>query len=388
MKLAISCHPTHGGSGVVATELAIALANRGHEVHIVSHERPFRLPDKTKVHFHRVEITDYPLFKYPPHDLNLANLLAELAVEHDLDIIHAHYAVPHAVSAMLARDMVNCCTNGRHVKVVTTVHGTDITLVGSHRAFHRVCRYAMLTDDGTTAVSQWLADRTQRTFDLPTAPQVIPNFVDCDRFTSKGRASYPSDGAFQVLHASNFRPVKRVFDVIRSFAAMRKELPNARLLMVGDGPERGAAIELAAELEIAHAVDFPGTQIDIEQAYRDSHLFLLLSEYESFGLSALEALACGTPVIASRAGGLVEVIEDGQTGRLCPVGDAAAVAAAGIELLTDAGRWQRMSTAAKTDARRRFCLELIVPQYEAFYESVLRGESRSPDARTEETCRS
>lgn len=374
MKIAISCHPTHGGSGVVATELAMALADREHEVHVVSYERPFRLRDRDDIHFHQVNVSEYPLFRYPPHDLTLANLLAELAVNYQLDIIHAHYAVPHAVSAMLAREIL--CDDESHVKVVTTVHGTDITLVGSNRDFYRVCRYAMLKDDGTTAVSQWLADRTQQTFALPDTPEVIPNFVDCDRFTSKGRVDYPADGKITVLHASNFRPVKRVFDVVRTFATIRKQI-NAKLIMIGDGPERGAAEELCAELGLAGDVEFPGTTVDIEQAYREAHLFLLLSEYESFGLAALEAMACGTPVVVSKAGGLVEVVDEGQSGRLCPVGAIDRMAEAGLSIVGEATTWRQFSLEAKVLARKRFCKQLIIPRYEAFYERVLRGEAAS-----------
>jgi len=370
MHIAVSCHPTQGGSGVAATELAMALANRGHEIHVVSYERPFRLADHDNIYFHQVDVTEYPLFRYPPHDLCLANELAEITVEHDLDIIHAHYAVPHAVSAMLAGQMTE-----RPVKVVTTLHGTDITLVGSDRAFYRVCRYAMMNCHGLTAVSQWLADRTVREFELPITPTVIPNFVDCDRFTAKKRASYPADGNLRFFHASNFRPVKRVCDVIRVFERVHRELPNARLLMAGDGPQRGIAMELAAELEITDAVDFPGKTLDIEDAYRQSHLYFLLSDYESFGLSALEAMACGTPVVVSHAGGLVEVVEDGVTGRLCGVGEIDAIAEATLEVVRDRGKWQQMSTAAMTDARRRFCMELIVPMYEDYYEQVATRET-------------
>lgn len=372
MRIAICCHPTQGGSGVVATELALALADRGHEMHVVSYERPFRLHDRPNVHFHRVNVSDYPLFKYPPHDLTLANLLAEVAVTHDLDVIHAHYAVPHTISAMLARDMLG--DRESNVKVVSTVHGTDITLVGSHRDFYRICRHAMMKDDGTTAVSNWLADETQKAFDLPEPPVVIPNFVDCDRFTSKGRLDYPADGEFVLLHVSNFRPVKRVFDVIRVFHQVRQQLPNARLVMAGDGPERGAACELAAELGVCGAVEFAGSQLDIEDAYRQAHLFLLLSQYESFGLSALEALACGTPVLGTRSGGLVEVVSDGQNGRLCGIGQIDDMAAAAVDILSDAANWRQYSLTAKTQARKQYCKDLIVPQYEAFYERVLANE--------------
>ena len=369
MKIAISCHPTTGGSGVVATELALGLAERGHDVHVVSYERPFRLNEHDNLRFHKVNVQDYPLFKYPPHDLNLANKLAQIADEVKLDVIHAHYAVPHAVSAMLARDML--CSCSRSVRVVTTVHGTDITLVGSHHDFYRVCRYAMTRNDGTTAVSNWLADRTQTEFDLDEVPAVIPNFVDCEKFSAEERVGYPGEGEeFVLLHASNFRPVKRVQDVIRVFHLVQERL-NARLVMVGDGPDRGMAEELSSELGIADRVKFVGKKDDMAKAYRGSHLYLLLSDYESFGLSALEAMACGTPVVASRAGGLMEVIDDGVSGRLCKVGDHVAIANAAVEMLHDSARWERYSQEARLRAEDGFCKRKIMPMYEDFYEQVI-----------------
>ncbi len=368
MKIGISCHPTHGGSGVVATELAMALAKRGHEIHVVSEKRPFRLVEMHNVHFHQVNVTDYPLFKQPPSGLCLANELAEVADEHKLDIIHAHYAIPHAISAMLARDMLCECSS--HVRIVTTLHGTDITLVGSDRNFYRICRYAMQKCHGLTTVSKWLAQQTMDTFKLDKTPHVIPNFVDCDRFTPKQRIAYPEDGAFRILHASNFRAVKRVFDVVRVFAEVHKQLPNAKLIMVGDGPDHGRARELAAELGVCDSVEFAGPQLNIEQTYRDSHLCLLLSDYESFGLAALEAMASGTPVVVSKAGGLVEVVDEGQSGFLRPVGDIAAMAEAAVSVLDDRATWQHMSQAAARHAREQFCKDKIIPLYEQFYERV------------------
>ncbi len=367
MRIAISCHPTQGGSGVVATELAMGLAGRGHEVHLVSLDRPFRLCNKQPVHFHRVTIADYPLFKHPPHDLCLANKLAEVIEKHDIQVVHAHYAVPHAISAMLAAQSVR----PHPVRVVTTLHGTDITLVGSHRDFYRICRHAMTQCDGLTTVSRWLSDETVKTFKLTEDPVVIPNFVDCERFSAMGRAPYPTDGQpLRLMHASNFRPVKRVFDVIRVFEKISKQLP-ATLDMVGDGPLLGMAEELAGELGLCDRVSFHGPQTDMATHYRAAHAYLLLSDYESFGLSALEAMACGTPVLATCAGGLVEVVEDGVTGALRPVGDIDAMAAAGLDILRDADRWAAMSVAAAARAKAAFCKDALIGAYEAFYQRVI-----------------
>jgi N-acetyl-alpha-D-glucosaminyl L-malate synthase BshA len=375
MRIAISCHPTQGGSGVVATELAMGLAGRGHEVHLVSDEIPFRLKQQPRVRFHRVRTTDYPLFKYPPHSLSLANKLAEVALDHQIDVIHAHYAVPHAISAIVASQIVK----PYRVRVVTTLHGTDITLVGSHRDFYRICRYAMLECDGVTVVSGWLRDQTMKEFNLPTPPVIIPNFVDCRRFSPLDRVGWPApDEPFQLLHASNFRPVKRVCDIVRVFGKVQRQIP-ARLVMVGDGPERGLAEELAGELGIGHRVDFVGPQVDVERLYRQSHLFLLLSQYESFGLSALEAMACGTPAVVSRGGGLPEVVHDDKTGLHCDVGSIGATADRIIELLGDESRWRAMSQAAAFDANHRFCLDDVIPWYERLYERVMSGDS-APDA--------
>lgn len=369
MRIAISCHPTQGGSGIVATELAHALAVRGHDVHLLSCDPPYRLAADSGVTYRKVNVVDYPLFRYPPHDLCLANELVELVMDHDIDVIHAHYAVPHAVSAILAADVLKPI----NVKVITTLHGTDITLVGSHRDFYRVCRYAMLRSDAVTAVSQWLRQETVRAFDLDhdTAVQVIPNFVDTGRFTPIGRVDYPADGEFQLLHASNFRPVKRVTDIVRVFDLVRRSLP-AHLTLVGQGPDMGLARELCAELDLCDHVTFAGSRSDIEVLYRASHLFMLLSDYESFGLSALEAMACGVPVAASKAGGLVEVVRHNETGLLCPVGDASCIARNIVELLGDRDRWQRTSEAAAHHAANTFATDTVVPAYERLYERLCK----------------
>ena len=367
MKIAVSCHPTQGGSGILASELAMALAARGHEVHLAACCRPFRLLEDSRVIFHEIDVPDYPLFRCPPHDLAVANKLASLVQEHDLDIIHAHYAIPHSVMAILAREVVK----PKEVKVVSTLHGTDITLVGSHQEFFGLTCYTMTHSDALTAVSRWLRDETQRRFALPEPPQVIHNFFSAERFHPHGRMGYPEHGEeFRFLHASNFRPVKRVSDVIRVFHLVRKELP-ARLALVGDGPEKGIAEELVAELGLCDFVDFREPAQDVQHLMQSSHLFLLLSEYESFGLSALEAMACGTPVAATCNGGLPEIVADGVTGILCPVGDANRVAARLVDLLADRAKWESMSAAAARRARETFEAGTIVPQYEALYERTL-----------------
>ncbi len=367
MRIAVACHPTQGGSGIVATELATALAHRGHQVHLAACTRPFRLRADSRVTFHQLHVPDYPLFRFPPHDLSLANKLAGITKEFDIDLIHAHYAIPHAMAALLARQML--CP--RRVRIVTTLHGTDITLVGSHVEFYDLTRHAMTQSDGLTAVSRWLQQETQKRFSLPEPPRVIHNFVDTGRFSPDGRAPYPeSNGEFHVLHASNLRPVKRVADVIRVFGLIQRELP-AKLTILGEGPDKGLAQELAAELGLCRKVTFTSTARDVPAVMRSAHLKLLLSDYESFGLSALEAMASGTPVIASRSGGLPELIDHGDSGLLCEVGDVAGTARAAIALLADRNRWETIGERAAVSVRERFGLGQIVPQYEVLYTEVL-----------------
>ena len=376
MKIVISCHPTQGGSGIVATELATALAHRGHQVHLAAHQRPYRLGEDSGVIFHKVTIPEYPLFPYPPHDLSLANRLAGITRRFGIDIIHAHYAIPHAVTALLARDVVR----PQRARVVTTLHGTDITLVGSLEEFFDLARHAMIQSDALSTVSDWLRDETMRRFRLPSEPEVIYNFVDTDRFHPERRVSYPDgDGEFHILHASNLRPVKRIADTVRVFHGIRKQMP-AHLTILGEGPEKGTARELVTQLGLCGHVTFDSTADDVPAMMRSAHLVLMLSDYESFGLSALEAMACGTPVLASDSGGLPEVIDHGRTGILTPVGDVETAVARGVALLKDQARWQAISAATAEDVRARFTLQRIVPHYEALYERVMKMDDR-PAAR-------
>ena len=374
MKIAISCHPTQGGSGIVATELATALAHRGHLVHLAACTRPYRLREDSGVTFHQIRVPDYPLFRFPPHDLSLANRLAQITKEFEIDIIHAHYAIPHAVTSLLARQIVA----PQSVKVVTTLHGTDITLVGSHAEFFDLTRHAMIQSDALTTVSQWLRDETMRRFALEgalaTPPEVIHNFVDTVLFSPDRRTPYPGEGGeFHFLHASNLRPVKRIADIIRVFDGVQKVLP-ARLTILGEGPQKGLAQELAAELGICQRITFSSTSQDVPAIMRSAHMNLLLSDYESFGLSALEGMACGTPVTASCSGGLPEVIESGESGLLCPVGNTDHAIRAITGLLRDRDQWEAMSRRAAAVVRERFALEKIVPHYEALYARLLKGD--------------
>jgi N-acetyl-alpha-D-glucosaminyl L-malate synthase BshA len=368
MKIAISCHASQGGSGVVATELAQALAERGHEVHIVACTRPFRYDEASGVRFHKVNIPHYPLFRFPPHDLSLANKLAQVTKEHGLDIIHSHYAVPHAVTGLLAKQIV---APEHRVKIVTTLHGTDITLVGSHSDFYDLVRHAILRSDGVTAVSSWLSHETSKRFSLARRPDVIPNFVDTSRFHPEGHVPHPGpEGEFILVHASNLRPVKRIAHIIRVFQQVQEALP-ARLVVLGDGPDKGMAMELAAELQLSERISFDGISREMPRVLRNAHLYLLLSDYESFGLSALEAMACGTPAAVSYSGGLPEVVAGGKGGILCPVNDVNYAARKIIELLADPEKWRAASEAAAAVARERFNANILIPQYEALYARAL-----------------
>ena len=371
MKIGIVCYPTHGGSGVVASELAIGLAARGHEIHIVSYAPPFRLRAfHQNIFLHEIEVSTYPLFKYPPYELGLTTKLVELSETAPLDIIHAHYAVPHASSAYFAKQILG----GRTPKTVTTLHGTDITLVGADPSFYRVVKFAIEKSDGVTAVSRYLRDRTVEEFGIGREIRVIPNFIEADRpEASRGlcsRATYAPKGEMILMHASNFRPVKRIGDVVRVFARVRERIP-AKLLLIGEGPERIFIQQLVRELKLGPDVHFLGEQDQLEPLFFCADLFLLPSEQESFGLTALEAMNCGVPVIGTAVGGLPEVIIHGETGYLLPVGNVAAMAEAAIGLLSDPPRLERFRAQARERAVRSFNADRIIPQYEAFYEEIL-----------------
>ena len=371
MKIGIVCYPTHGGSGVVASELAIGLAERGHEVHIVSYATPFRLRSyHANIFFHEVEAASYPLFKEPPYALGLATALVELVESRGLDIIHAHYALPHAVSAYLAKQIVNA----RRVKTITTLHGTDITLVGADPSFRRVIKFAIEESDGVTAVSEYLRRRTIEEFDIRRDIRVIYNFVDPARSEKNHDACRREDfapaGEKILMHASNFRPVKRVGDAVRVFAKVRELVPS-KLILIGDGPERMFVKQLVKDLRLDDDVQFLGEQDHLEPLFFCADVFLLPSEQESFGLTALEAMACGVPVIASDVGGLPEVIRHGETGFLYPVGETASMARQAVELLNDQALFDRIKTQARERAVNLFPAVKIIPQYEAFYREVL-----------------
>jgi N-acetyl-alpha-D-glucosaminyl L-malate synthase BshA len=370
MKIGITCYPTYGGSGAMATELGIALAERGHEVHFITYRQPFRLPSfLPRVYFHEVDVGRYPLFEFPPYDLALAVRMHEVVLGHHLDLLHVHYAIPHATSAWIAREMLR--QGGADIPIITTLHGTDITIVGQDPSFHAITKFSIERSDRITAVSHFLREETVRAFGCTgCAVETIPNFVDP---TVYDRTRYPPllreelrDGGAVLMHISNFRPVKRVGDVVAIFARVREVMPAA-LVMVGDGPDRPLAEEEARRLGVEEDVHFLGKIDAVAPLLAGADLFLLPSRSESFGLSALEALACGVPVVASDAGGLPEVVRDGVTGRLCPVGDVDAMAAAAIDILADRDRWRAMSAAAAEDARARYSRDAIVERYEALY---------------------
>ncbi len=379
MRIGITCYPTYGGSGVVATELGIELAALGHEVHFISYSQPFRLTGRDEgIYYHEVPVSSYPLFEFPPYDLALASRMLEVAEYHKLDLLHVHYAIPHSVSALLARQMM--AAKGRRLPFVTTLHGTDITLVGLDRSYLPITKYAIQESDGVTSISEYLKEKTITDFAVTRGIEVVTNFVNCDVYTpyadegkraeARRRLAAPDEAI--LMHLSNFRPVKRVVDTVKIFANVVREIP-ARLVLVGDGPDRSAAEWLAHDLGIQSKVNFMGKQERVNELLPLADILLMPSELESFGLAALEAMACKVPSIATAVGGVPELIDDGITGLLYPVSEVEEMAEGALGLLKDKDRLEAMREAGRKTAQKRFCASLVVPQYVRYYEAVLNG---------------
>jgi N-acetyl-alpha-D-glucosaminyl L-malate synthase BshA len=380
MRIGITCYPTYGGSGVVATELGIELAARGHEIHFISYAPPIRMPsDVERISFHEVEVTTYPLFDHPPYTLALASKMSEVAESAQLDILHVHYAIPHSVSAYLARAM----SAPAKLPFITTLHGTDITLVGSNRSYLPITKFSIEQSDGVTAISQYLKTRTVEDFGTRNNIEVIPNFVNCDLYhrndDTRVRSCWAPNGEPILMHLSNFRPVKRVTDVVEIFALVREKMP-AKLVMIGDGPERGSAEWLVRKKKLSGDVFFLGKQDQVHEKLGLADLFLLPSDTESFGLAALEAMACEVPVIGTNTGGMPEVVENGVDGYLVQPHDVAAAGKFAIDLLGRADRGREMGKLARVNARKKFCANDIIPQYEEYYRKVLEAGSAAAKA--------
>ena len=380
LKIGITCYPTYGGSGVVATELGLELAQRGHEIHFISYAQPIRLNRPSEnIHYHEVEVSRYPLFEYPPYDLALATRMAEVSELYELDLLHVHYAIPHSVSALLARQMLASGPKKRKLPFVTTLHGTDITLVGQDRSYLPITRFSIEQSDGVTAISQYLRERTLKEFEVKNNIQVIYNFVNCDVYCrcqdfADQRKEYAPNGERILVHVSNFRPVKRITDVIEIFDRVRKQIP-AKLLLLGDGPDRSPAEWLAVQRGIHEDVIFLGKREQVYEKLAIADVLLLPSELESFGLAALEAMASEVVPIATNVGGVPEVIEHGKSGFLASVGDVDTMARYAVEILQDESNLRKMGKACRDFARARFCTSKIIPQYEDFYRLVLERSS-------------
>ncbi len=371
MRIGITGYPTYGGSGVVATELGQELAARGHEVHFITYARPIRMNlNDPRIHFHQAEVVSYPLFDHSPYTLSLATKMLEVFEKESLDILHVHYAIPHSVSALLARSMAA----PRRLPFITTLHGTDITLVGNNHNFLPITRYSIEQSDGVTSISHYLYKRTIEEFQIKRHIEVIPNFVNCDLYSRTPdpalRALWAPDGEPILMHLSNFRPVKRILDAIEIFARVREKIP-ARLIMIGDGPDREPAQELAMKRGVGADVIFLGKQNDVQLKLSQADLFLMPSQLESFGLAALEAMACEVPVIATNVGGVPEVIEHGVDGYLVEPGEVEIAAKYAIDLLSRADRGREMGQLARLHAKKKYCANDVIPMYERYYEEVL-----------------
>jgi len=377
MRIGITCYPTYGGSGIVATELGLELATRGHDVHFITYANPIRLdPGTPRIFYHEVEVSNYPLFQYPPYCLALASRMAEVAEDYDLDLLHVHYAIPHSTAAMLAQQMV---ASRRRLPFITTLHGTDITIVGMDRSYFPITKFSIEKSDGITGVSQDVRRDTYKVFGVKNEIRVIYNFVNTDiyRPMENRYTTNQTSGEKRLMHISNFRPVKRVNDCVRILAEVLKTTP-AHLYMAGDGPDRPEAHRLARELGLERQVTFLGKQDHVERLFPKMHVLLMPSEMESFGLGALEAMACGVPPVATRVGGLPELVTDGVDGFLEPVGDITAQSRRVVELLTNEPLHQEMAIAARRTAVERFASSKIIPQYEKYYEEVIANGYGKP----------
>ncbi len=387
LNIGITCYPTFGGSGVVATELGKALARRGHEVHFIAYAPPSRLNHIAEgVYFHEVRVSPYPLFEYPPYALALTSTMVDVVKHAKLDLLHVHYAIPHATSAVLARQILAC--EGIRLPVVTTLHGTDITLVGQDPSFAPVVTHAINASDGVSAVSEYLRNETHQRFDVNREIEVIPNFVDTERFSRQAKEHFKQaispGGERLLIHVSNFREVKRAPDVVRVFAELHADArsgvgPGVKMLFVGDGPDRPPTEALARELGVHEDVRFLGKQEPVEELLSVADLMLMPSGSETFGLAALEAMACGVPVVSSDIGGLPEVNIQGETGFLCPLGDIDCLTEASRRILHDDDLHRKMSDGARKRAVDEFHLDRIVPRYERHYDQVIeRSMAREP----------
>ncbi len=371
MRIGIICYPSYGGSGVLATELGKRLALRGHQVHFISYDRPFKLDRfHENIYYHEVEVIDYPLFKFPPYMMALASKIAEVSKWANLDLIHVHYAIPHSVSAFLAKQLVK----DKRLPILTTLHGTDITIVGHEPQFYDITKFSIEESDLVTAVSSSLKEETTKIFKLDKEIRVIYNFVNPEeyhRLSMPGlRERFAEPAEKLIIHVSNFRPVKRLKDVVDVFSLIKKEIP-AKLLMVGDGPDGSAIHQYINSIGLSESVWFLGKQERVIELLSISDLCLLPSEKESFGLVALEAMACGVPVVASDTGGLPEVIRDGETGYLLPVGDTKSMAKKALLVLQTEGLWQEMSHRGRLFAANNFHIDRIVEEYEKVYRELL-----------------
>jgi len=371
MKIGITCYPTYGGSGVVATELGIELAARGHEIHFISYAPPIRLPDSAdRIQFHEVEISNYPLFDHAPYALSLSVKMLEVAESEGLDLLHVHYAIPHSVSALLARSMAA----PKRLPFITTLHGTDITLVGNDRSFLPITKFSIEQSDGVTAISHYLQQRTVEEFDIKRPIEVIPNFVNCDLYCRKEnptlRAEWAPEGEPILMHLSNFRPVKRITDVVEIFSLVREKM-RAKLVMIGDGPDRGAAEYLVRKKKLTRDVHFLGKQDRVYEHLALADVFLLPSDLESFGLAALEAMACEVPVVATNVGGVPEVVEHGVDGYLYSPREVQIAARYALEILSLPDRGRAMGQTARVNARKKYCANDVIPMYEAYYRQVV-----------------